>query len=97
MSNQIRVTPDQMRAQAKQYVIEADKVNGTIARLDSLLKELQSEWEGDASVAFANRFNELRPGFVKAEELIREISAALNATANTIEQTDEEIAKKYRA
>ena len=96
MSNQIRVTPDQMRAQAKQYVIEADKVNGTIGRLDSLLKELQSTWEGDASVAFANRFAELRPGFVKAEELIREISAALNATANTIEQTDEEIAKKYR-
>ena len=96
MSSQIRVTPDQMRAQAKQYSIEAEKVNGVIVRMDTLLKELQSEWEGDASVAFANRFAELRPGFVKAEELILEISAALTATANTIEQTDEEIAKKYR-
>ena len=97
MANQIRITPDQMRVRAKEYRVEAGTVEGTIKKLDALLKQLQSEWEGDASEAFAARYTELRPGFEKAKDLIQEIAIALDATANIVEQTDEEIARKYRS
>ena len=85
MANQIRITPDQMRERANQYRGEADTVNGVINKMDSLLGQLQAEWEGAAS------------GFMKAEELIREIATALDSTARIVEETDTSIANQFRA
>ncbi len=94
MANQIRITPDQMRSRAGQYRAEADNVNGVIRKMDSLLQQLQSEWEGAASESYAARYLELKPGFQKAEELIREIATALDSTAKIVEQTDRDIASQ---
>ena len=96
MANQIRITPDQMRERANQYRTEADAVNGVIKKMDTLLGHLQSEWEGVASEAYAARYQELKPGFMKAEELIREIAAALDSTARIVEETDTDIANQFR-
>ena len=97
MANQIRITPDQMRERANQYRSEADVVNGVICKMDSLLQQLQSEWEGAASESYATRYQELKPGFMKAEELIREIATALDSTAKIVEETDTNIANQFRA
>ena len=105
MANQIRITPDQMRERANQYRNEADTVNGVITKMDSLLQTLQSEWEGAASESYAARYQELKPGFQKAEELIREIAEelireiaqALDSTAKIVEETDASIASQFRA
>ncbi len=97
MANQIRITPDQMRQRANQYRTEADNVNGVISKMDSLLQQLQSEWEGSASESYATRYAELKPGFQKAEELIREIAQALDSTARIVEETDTDIANQFRA
>lgn len=95
-ANQIRISPDQMRERANQYRAEADTVNGVIAKMEALLGQLQSEWEGSASESYATRYQELKPGFMKAEELIREIATALDSTANIVEQTDSDIANQFR-
>ena len=97
MANQIRITPDQMRQRANQYRNEADTVNGVIGQMDSLLGMLQAEWEGSASESYAARYAELKPGFLKAEELIREIAQALDSTAQIVEETDSNIAAQFRA
>ena len=76
--------------------MQADTVNGVIGKMDQLLNALQSEWEGAASEAYAARYQELRPGFQKAEELIREIAMALDSTANIVEETDNSIAAQFR-
>lgn len=96
MGDQIRISPDQMRSRANEYRTEADKVNDVISRMDTLLGQLQSEWEGSSSESYAARYQELKPGFMKAEELIREIAAALDSTANILEQTDRDIAGQFR-
>ena len=96
MANQIRITPDQMRERANQYRNEADTVNGVIVSMDNLLSALQSEWEGSASESYAVRYEELKPGFQKAEELIREIASALDSTANIVETTDSDIAAQFQ-
>ena len=82
MANQIRITPDQMRTRANEYRTEAETVNGVIQKMDSLL---------------AARYQELKPGFMKAEELIREIATALDSTARIVEETDTSIANQFRA
>lgn len=97
MANQIRITPDQMRTRAGEYTRQANAVQDVITTMDGLLRALQGEWEGNASRAYAERFAALRPGFVKAKTLIDEISAALRATAQTLEETDNSIASQFRA
>ena len=96
MANQIRITPDQMRERANNYRTEAETVHGVIVKMDSLLQQLQGEWEGSASESYAARYQELKPGFMKAEELIREIAAALDSTAKIVEETDQSIAGQFR-
>ena len=97
MAGQIRISPEQMNARARQYRQEADEVNRVIRRMDTLLQTLQGEWEGAASEAYAARFEELRPGFVKAEALIREIATALDLTARRLAETDSMIAGQLRS
>ena len=95
-NGQIRITPDQMRGRANEYRVQAQSVEDVITQMDSLLNNLQQEWEGESSAAFSERFEELRPGFVSAKDLIDEIAAALDATANDIEELDRQIAGQYR-
>ena len=97
MANQIRITLDQMLHRANDYRKEADTVNSVIAKMDALLQQLQREWEGAASESYAARYQELKPGFMKAEELIREIATALDSTAKIVEETDSSIANQFKA
>jgi len=97
MASQIRMTPDKMRSRANEYTTQANNLDSIINKMDSLLKELQGEWEGNASEAYVARFTELRPGFVKAKDLINEISASLKKTADIVEETDNRIANQFRA
>lgn len=96
MAGQIRITPDQMRMRANEYRVEAEHVQDVIGKMDSLLNRLQGEWEGASSQAYASRFSELRPSFVKARELIDEIARALDNTAGRLEETDAQIAAALR-
>ena len=94
MAGQIRITPEQMRMRAGEYDNEASKVGETISKMDSLLSALQSEWEGASARAYADRFTQLRPSFVSAQELINEIATSLRNAATTLEETDQSIAAR---
>lgn len=96
MGGQIRISPDTMRQRAGQYRTEAANVNNVITSMDNLLSVLQSEWEGEASRSYAERYAELKPGFQKAEQLIQEIAQALDQTAVALEETDAAIASGFR-
>ena len=96
MAGQIRMTPETMRQRAGEYTTQANNLQSIITKMDALLRQLQSEWEGNASEAYAAKIAELRPGFVKAKELIDEISTALKNTAEIVSQTDQNIANQFR-
>ncbi len=97
MSDNIRITPDIMRQRAGQYRNEAATVGQTISNMDNLLNLLQSEWEGQSSQAYAQRYySELKPNFQKAKELIEEIAVALDKTAASMEDIDNDLANKLR-
>lgn len=89
MANQIRITPDQMDARAVEYRTERDKVGDVISQMDHLLEALQSEFEGKTSEEFQHIYtSELRPGFVKAQDLIENIAKFLNDTAERFRIAD---------
>jgi WXG100 family type VII secretion target len=100
MANQIRITPEQMRTRANEHRAVKDNELATfLTKMDSLLSTLESEWEGEASRAYADRWrNNLRPDVKnKVETLLDEIGAALDKTAQILEQTDTQIASGFKA
>lgn len=96
MANQIRITPEAMRARAAEYQQQSDIVGEVISSMDNLLTNLRSEWEGSASEAYEDKYHDLRPGFEAMQELIAEICTALNKTADIVELTDSDIANQLR-
>ena len=96
MAGQIRITPETMEQRAGQYDNEAQAVSQVIRNMDKLLTTLQDEWEGESSRAYAARFQELRPSFVQAQDLISNIATSLRNTASTLRQTDASIANAFR-
>lgn len=97
MSGQIRISPETMRQRASQYRNEAQTVSQVISNMDNLLSNLQSEWEGEASTAYAQRYAELKPSFQNMQQLIEEIAQALDKTASEMETLDTVIAQAYRS
>lgn len=97
MAGQIRMTPETMRERAGEYRIEGENVQSVIEKMDSLLDQLLQEWEGQSAQAYNEKFAELRPGFVRAKELIDEIAKSLEDTANIVEEADQNIASAYRS
>lgn len=95
MGDEIRISAEAMQRRASQYRNEADTVNGVIGTMNRLLSELQEEWKGQAAEAYAGRYSELKPSFMKMEELIREIADALEETSHTLAQTDSHIASRF--
>lgn len=96
MAGQIRITPEDMRGRAGEYSVEAQNFQEVIAKMQQLLDQLQTEWEGASSAAFADRFESLKPGFQNTQELIEEIASQLMTTAESLESLDADLASKIR-
>ena len=96
MAGQIRMTPDQMRQRAGEVRNQGETFQDVINRMQNIINELQTEWEGQASGAFGEQFNRLKPSFNDMRQLIGDIGTQLDATANAVEQLDQDIAGRFR-
>jgi WXG100 family type VII secretion target len=84
-----------MREKADSFTTEGQNFEDVITRMRSLVNNLQEEWEGDASNSFKVRYEELEKGFQAAKDLIIDIAAALNKTAQIYEDADASIRDAY--
>lgn len=96
MASEIKLTPEQMRNRARSYAKERDTLEKSIQNMDKLIRALQSEWKGEASKAYAERYTALKPAFNNARELMDELSKNLNASAKIMEDTDNKIASQLK-
>ncbi len=96
MAGQIRLTPEQMRSRAGEVRNEGETFQGVINKMQNIITELQTEWEGQASESFAQQFDALKPSFENMRQLIDDIGSQLDATANAVEQLDQDIASKFK-
>ena len=93
MSQLISVTPEEMEDRANSYLQQSEEIERVIGIMDGLLRDLQNEWKGNASEAYAQRYEELRPNFVSAQDLAKEISDALYKVAAQYRETDDALAQ----
>ena len=96
MAGQIRMTPEQMRQRAGEVRTQGESYQEVINRMQGIINELQTEWEGQASRAFADQFERLKPSFNDMRRLIDDIGMQLDSTANAVEQMDQDIASRFR-
>jgi len=97
MSGKISMTPEQMRVRSGEVNGQAETFQGVIDKMQNVINELQVEWEGAASQAFAAQFDSLKPSFYNMKELLEDIATQLYQTAAATEQLDQDIAAKYGA
>ncbi|AIF42589.1 MULTISPECIES: WXG100 family type VII secretion target [Virgibacillus] len=96
MSGMIRLNPEELEDFARRYGIESGNVNAILKTLDDLIAQLGDAWEGGASQAFQDQYVELRPSFVNMVTLLEDIQRQLASSADTLRQTDANIAGQIR-
>ena len=85
---QLRVPPEQPHARASESRAQGSEVESVIAKLDSLISTLESEWEGNSAARYISQYSDLRPSFVSMQELITELAASLDQEANKFAAAD---------
>jgi len=96
MAGTIRMTPEQMRQRSGEVRTQGETFQGVIDKMQHIINELRTEWDGSASEAFEQQFVRLKPSFNDMRQLIEDISTQLQNTANAVEQLDQEIASRFR-
>ena len=85
---QLRVTPEQLHARASEYRAQGAEVESVIAKLDSLIGVLESEWEGNSASRYISQYSDLRPSFVSMQQLIIDLASSLDNEANKFAAAD---------
>ncbi|MGE8081303.1 WXG100 family type VII secretion target [Peribacillus loiseleuriae] len=96
MSGIIRVTPAELESMSNRYTSESNQVGDQITRLNTMISELESVWEGEASRAFSEQYDALKPSFVQMQNLLEDISRQLKSTARALADADHQIASQIR-
>ncbi len=85
---QIQVTASQLsdsQAQLKNYINE---LKGAIEEADNMVKQLKSDWEGDASDAFQTSYASNSQRLLRATEGIQTFIVALENIISQYKQTE---------
>ncbi|BBP92031.1 protein YukE [Bacillus safensis] len=97
MSGIIRVTPEELRATAKQYGVESQEVLNQVDRLNRMISDLKNECGKVLLVKhLLINTSSLSLLFIKMSDLLTDVSNQLDQTANTLESTDQDIASQIR-
>lgn len=96
MAGQIRTTPEELRARSTEYKQKAEEISSVISGLDSLISRLQDEFEGAAAQAFQQQYQDIRPHFVKGQEMTETLSQQTAQMAQNFEELDQQMASSLR-
>lgn len=88
----IKVTPENLRAQAAKVDEEAQKYyseyRGLLTDVDTLTS---SDYKGEDADAFRNKVNNFEPDFNKMKELMNEYASFLRQAADNYQSTQENV------
>lgn len=94
---QIRITPEEIREAAEFLRQKRDEILNDVQDISRKIEDAASEWEGAAQSAFVESYDEMRPILEEQfPEVIEGIASQLVAVADTMEETDEQIAQSLR-
>jgi len=92
----IKISPEQVRSVAGQFRSKSQESGAMVQQLSSAVKGLEADWEGMSAQRFYGDFQQWQQQMNKYVELLAGISGELERVANTIEQTDQQLASSAR-
>lgn len=84
----IRVVPDGLREAAQEAHQIIDMSNELSNRIDNVLSELQSSWEGNAFNRFSDNFTQMKEFYHVLTNELEEFAQKVNMAANRYEEID---------
>lgn len=84
----IRVTPEELEAQASQVRSQADQVSQVLSTLQSQVADLATRWEGSGSSGFQALFEEWRQSASQVHEAMQGIANLLAQGAAVYRDAD---------
>ncbi|AXQ79412.1 WXG100 family type VII secretion target [Streptococcus chenjunshii] len=90
----IKLTPEELRTSSQKYGTGATDIDQILTTLTNEQAVISENWSGSAFDSFEVQFNELSPKIKQFSQLLEDIQTQLNSVADTIEQTDQDIASK---
>ncbi|MGL4589161.1 MAG: WXG100 family type VII secretion target [Mycoplasmatales bacterium] len=95
MTNQIRLNGTEVRSRGQEFRNHGMQLETQIHQLDNLMTRLCDEWDGMSSDRFNQQYASLRPSFIEMRELLETLNQQLIASAQIMEETDQQIANKF--
>jgi WXG100 family type VII secretion target len=86
---QLTVTFQDLRDQSSNVQQGAADVNETLTRLTGQIADLAGRWEGGASQAFQDRWQEWQNGAKAIQQAMDDMGRFLGTAADTYEQTEQ--------
>lgn len=96
MSNNIKMSPADMRRHAQAYTKAAGEMDALLKRMDKIKTELSSAMDGQTVDSFSSTYERLKPSFREMKELVDRIGKALKNTADNMEEQDRRNAAQFK-
>lgn len=90
--SEIKITPGDMEAKAGEYLQKKEELTMIKDTLTHFIADLREQWSGEATEAFDQQWNDLKPSFDQTEEFVEQIAAQLKSTAAAMSELDSSIA-----
>ena len=88
MQGQFKATPEELKAASSEFATVDGKVTNITSEMMTLVTSLASDWEGEASQAYINRFRTLEDGMQKIHNKILEHTNDLEEMARVYSETE---------
>ncbi|AVO03103.1 type VII secretion protein EsxA [Staphylococcus simulans] len=91
----IKMSPEEIRAKSQSYGNGSEQIRQILSDLTRAQGEIAANWEGQAFNRFEEQFNQLSPKVEQFAQLLEEIRQQLNSTADTVEETDQQLSQNF--
>ena len=94
MADRITITPQELITSAGSFNVKADEIRDILQYLQTEVNNLESTWDGAAQDQFFAQYSEMQTTLNQFPEVLDGIASQLTAVAQTIEETDAELASR---
>ena len=94
--SQIRITPEELREGSDQIKALSEAIADNLTTLKSIVDGVANNWEGAAQSSYVSSFEDIHKQFVESfPPTVEGLAEQMKAVADTLEETDAEIAKAF--
>ena len=94
MANEIMLTPEELRRQARQIRMLENADKNVMWRLTHLVQTLTVAWNSPSQAAFVNKYMSMQPTVDSFHQAIEEFAVLMEKHAERMEKVDQDMASK---